>query len=520
MLKQINSNMEQYAIYLRKSREDREAELMGKGETLARHEKIMLDLAKSKNLIIGRIYREIVSGDSISARPVMQELLQDVEDGMWAGVLVVEVERLARGNTIDQGIVADKFQFSDTLIITPTKTYDPNNEFDQEYFEFGLFMARREYKVIKRRLHNGTLSSVGEGKTVASTPPFGYERYKLKGKGYSLRIVEEKATVVRTIFEMYTNGKNLGEIVSMLDKLNIKPPQDGKIWYKSTIQKILTNITYTGKIRYIDKKSLKKRNENGKIISVKNPNPDVYIVDGLHEAIINEETFNKAQKIYKNNQLADTRTKEQFDLKNPLSTLLKCKVCGRTLKRSFSSNSFSSFERILCKNKDVSSSHLDKIEEKVFESLKILLNNYKLDFNKDTNNTEISALISNTNNQVEQLNTELDKINSQKSKLYDLLEQGIYDNNTFLERSKTLAEKIQEIKNKIYELTSLNEKYQDLKNNKGNIIPKIENVIETYPHANTEQKNKLLKSCIEKIEYYKPPKTRKGAFEITIYPRF
>ncbi|MBQ7411258.1 MAG: hypothetical protein IJW20_07755 [Clostridia bacterium] len=41
-------------------------------------------------------------GDSIAARPVMQELLQDVDSGLWTGVLVVEVERLARGNTLDQ----------------------------------------------------------------------------------------------------------------------------------------------------------------------------------------------------------------------------------------------------------------------------------------------------------------------------------------------------------------------------------------------------------------------------------
>lgn len=102
----------------------------------------------------------------------MQELLRDVEDGMWAGVLVVEVERLARGNTLDQGIVTNAFTFSNTKIITPVKTYDPNNEFDEEYFEFGLFMSRREYKTIKRRLHNGILASVQEGKFVSGVAPY------------------------------------------------------------------------------------------------------------------------------------------------------------------------------------------------------------------------------------------------------------------------------------------------------------------------------------------------------------
>lgn len=128
-----------YVIYLRKSRADAEAEARGEGETLARHEKALLDLAKYSRLNVTAIYREIVSGDTIAARPIMQRLLSEVEKGLWEGVLVMEVERLAREDTIDQGIVAQTFRFTDTKIITPNKTYDPQNEYDEEYFEFGLF---------------------------------------------------------------------------------------------------------------------------------------------------------------------------------------------------------------------------------------------------------------------------------------------------------------------------------------------------------------------------------------------
>lgn len=169
-------------IYLRKSRADREAEARGEGETLARHERILLDLAKKRGYNVGAIYKEIVSGETISARPVMQQLLREVESGMWDGVLVVEVERLARGDTIDQGVVARSFQYSNTLIITPLKTYDPNNEYDEEYFEFGLFMSRREYKTIRRRLTAGRESSAKEGKYCGSKPPYGYSRVKLVGE--------------------------------------------------------------------------------------------------------------------------------------------------------------------------------------------------------------------------------------------------------------------------------------------------------------------------------------------------
>lgn len=153
-----------YCMYLRKSRADLEAETRGEGETLAKHERILLALARKLKINVTKIYKEIVSGETIAARPVMQQLLSDVEKGMWKGVLVVEVERLARGDTMDQGLVAQTFKYSDTKIITPIKTYDPNDEFDEEYFEFGLFMSRREYKTINRRLQRGRALSAKEGK--------------------------------------------------------------------------------------------------------------------------------------------------------------------------------------------------------------------------------------------------------------------------------------------------------------------------------------------------------------------
>ena len=515
MEKNVKSNMEQYAIYLRKSRKDEEAEQLGAGETLARHEKILLELAQKMSLLIGKIYKEIVSGDSISARPVMQELLQDVEDGMWTGVLVVEVERLARGNTLDQGIVSETFKYSHTKIITPMKTYNPDNEFDEEYFEFGLFMSRREYKTITRRLHNGTLSSVKEGKHVGKAP-FGYDICKLKGKGCSL-VPNDDAKTVKLIFELYVAGKNLGEITETLENLGLKPSEGGN-WSKSSLHHILTNPKYVGKVQYTDKKYIKKRNSNGKISKVLNPNPDVYLVQGIHEAIISEEIFEKAQFIHKNNQLADTRTKKDLELKNPLSGLIKCKVCGSTMKRK--STRKSQYVGLTCKKcNKVSSSKLSLVEEKVFDMLKILLSDYKIDLKSSESREKIDTLIENTNKQIQQLNEQLKQTSLQKNKLYDFLERGIYDDETFLNRSNILANKIAEIKNKINDLESLNLNYKDSLNKKENLIPKIKKVIEAYPYANVEQRNKLLKACLKKIEYYKDPESHtETSFEITLYP--
>lgn len=517
MQKTINSNMEQYAIYLRKSRKDEEAELYGEGETLARHETAMLNLAKKMNIIISKIYREVVSGDSISARPVMQELLQDVESGIWTGVLVMEIERLARGNTLDQGIVSNTFKYSSTKIITPMKTYDPNNEFDEEYFEFGLFMSRREYNTIKRRLRLGVLASVKEGKYIGSKPPYGYEKYKLKEKGWSLKIKPDEAEAVKLIYQMYTSGKNKWEICRALNELNIPPTYNDK-WYPTSVSTILNKEVYIGKIKYYNNKYIKKV-VNGSLVKVRNPNPEIIIVDGLHEPIIDVETWNKAQLVKKDHTCESLRTKKGYAAKNAFARLLVCKNCGKVLKRKVHAERENSI-RLYCNycNKNISSSYYI-IEEKILAALKDLLSQYKLDYKNNTVDDSI-ILLENINTSIEKVENDIKTSEKQKIKLYDLLEQGIYDNNTFLSRSKNLAERIQELNLKLVELANKKDYILNLKNKKENLIPKIENVIDAYYQTNDiTSRNKLLRSVIEKITYYKEKGNKPDEFELILYPK-
>lgn len=248
---------EEYAIYLRKSREDREMEKYGDGETLARHESTLLQLAENMHIKIGKIYREVVSGETIEEREEMKKLLDDVENKKWAGVLVMEVERLARGDTADQGVVAIAFKYSSTKIITPSKIYDPNNEYDEEYFEFGLFMARREYKTINRRLQRGRMTSITEGKYVGSIPPFGYERKKLdNAKGFTLVPNKEEADIVKKIFELYSyEDISINSVASKMNELGLKP-RKADYWSISSIKDILNNPVYIGKIRWNSRKQV------------------------------------------------------------------------------------------------------------------------------------------------------------------------------------------------------------------------------------------------------------------------
>lgn len=515
MKNHINNNMEYYCAYLRKSRKDIDAESHGQGETLARHEKRLRDYANSIGIKINKFYKEVVSGETISSRPIMQQLLTDVENGMWTGVLVVEVERLARGNTLDQGIVSNAFQYSNTKIITPLKTYNPNNEYDEEYFEFGLFMSRREYKKINQRLHEGILSSVKEGKHVGASAPYGYDKYKLpKQKGYSLKINENEATMIKLIFNLYSNGNGLEFICNKLNKLGFKPHRSNK-FTKSSISHILTNPVYIGKIKYTDKATTKKV-INGNIIRVKNENKNVIYVDGLHEPIIDLNIWNKVQNIRNNNLIS--RTKVDYTLKNPMASILKCGICGKSLSRITYSNR--NDIRICCRHcKDNVGSNIDFVEEKLLKALKLLLQDYKIKL-LNNDNSDIETLLKINQNSILNYKSELEKMKLQLNNTYDLLEQGIYNKDIFVERSNLLKQQIKDISNNIKKLETEKSHIFARKNNKELLIPKIEMVIDSYYETNDiKMKNELLKTVLEKIEYTKITPINKDDFKLKLFPK-
>lgn len=319
-----------YDAYLRKSRADMELEKLKKFDTLKQHEKFLKDRANQLGIKIRKIYREVVSGESIQERPEMQEVLKNVETGTIDGILVVEVERLTRGDAKDQGTVTQAFKYSNTKIITLNKIYDPNSDEDEEYFEFGLFMSRREYKTINRRMQRARIANVLDGKYCASEPPFGYKKIRVKyGKGYTLEPVSEEAEIVKEMYQKRADGMGYDIICNWLNTLDFKPKKSD-VWTPATIKGMLSNPIYIGKIRWNSNKQ-KKILINGQIIKKrkKGNNEDLILVEGLHPAIISNELFDIVQGIKPNK----ASTKHNTELQNPLATLVKCADCGRSMQR-------------------------------------------------------------------------------------------------------------------------------------------------------------------------------------------
>lgn len=498
-----------YAMYLRKSRQDPQAE--SDTETLERHERALTELATLRKLNVIKIYKEVISGESVSARPEMLKLLKEIEAGLYEGVLVVELERLGRGNSQDQGKIMDAFQISKTLIVTPYKTYDFSNSMDETYGEFGFFMSRQEYKTTNRRLQRGRRASVQEGKFIGSIPAFGYQRLKLK-KGYTLEPHPNEFPIVQQIFDWFVQS-NLGASV-IANKLNdIKvPTRKGDVWTYQTILTILSNPVYIGKIRY-DWRKTERIIQGGKTKKIRPRHTDYILVEGLHKSIIEETAFSKAQERLKQNSAP--KTKKDKTLKNPLANIIKCGNCGRVMIR----RPYSNREPALictCKTCKTVSSDLALVEKALISRLDIWLKNYILRIKKKSSRSNEEDI---KKKSITNLNQELETVNKQIHSLCDLLEKGIYDISLFQERNKKLHEKKKELEASISTLSN----NISNKQNEEETALKYTKIIELYKNAkNAEAKNFLLSKVLEKVEYIKEKSGRwadPNDFHLKIYPR-
>ena len=520
-----------YLMYLRKSRADKEAELRGEGETLARHEQILSEFAAKMDLPIGAIYKEIVSGETISSRPKMQQLLIEVMQGHWDGVLVMEIERLARGDAKDQGTVAEAFKFSNTKIITPIKTYDPLNEYDEEYFEFNLFMSRREYKTINRRIQRGRIAAFNDGWYIAGTAPYGYKKVKRKGdKGYTLDIVDNEAQVVRMIYDLYTHGElqddgsylRFGsyQIKDRLNDLHIQS-RSGSTWSAAAIIDILRNPAYAGYQRWSWRK-VQKKLVGGNIVESRPKNDDCSKVKGRFEAIITDEQFELAQKIREGKP---TPIRSTNALQNPLSGLVYCEKCGTLMTRQ-PSNTKDHYPVLRCPNSKCTniSAPLYLIEQKLIEGLAEWADEYELNWpKKDWEDTEISTAT--YQHSVDSMQGKLDTITKQLSAAYDLLEQGIYTLQVFQERRSTLEKQKEESETELQRLNRALEISQARARAKREFLPTIRHIVDTYwTIDDVLVKNTMLKEVLEKVDYLKTERNKKGGkgnanFSIYFYPR-
>lgn len=503
---EINFTPDQIIEYLRKSRSDDPS--MTVEEVLAKHEAILSDWCDRNiggNIPEDNIYREVVSGETIDDRPEMKKLLKQIESPKIKAVLVVEVQRLSRGDLEDAGRIIKLFRYTNTMIITPQKVYDLRDEYDRDMFERELKRGNEFLEYQKKIMGRGRILSVQQGNYIGSVPPYGYERIFVqdgKRKCPTLKIKEDEAEVVRMIFDMYVN-QDLGyiRISRKLDDMHIKPPK-GEYWSSAALRNMLDNIHYIGKVKWNQRKTVNVI-ENGEVIKTRpvSKENEYMIFEGKHEAIIDEALFYAA----KEKQGKNYRAKPDTKIRNPFAGLLFCQ-CGRAMSlRTYKKKGIErSQPRLLCDHQyacGTSSCLYSEMVDRVKEILQQNINDFEVRINENTSDS-----LKHHTNLINALKTQLEEIEKKELRQWEKYADG--------EMPKEIFDK-------------LNEKVQSEKQGIEDVLCKAydempepidyEKKLMTFKEALAsldddsvppERKNRLLKACIERIDYNREKSVR------------
>ena len=497
--------------YLRKSRTDDPT--MTVEEVLIKHETILDEWAE-KNLG-GKVpeenkYREVVSGETIADRPEIQKLLKRIESPKIKAVKIYDVQRLSRGDLEDAGRLIKLLRYTNTFVITPTKIYDLRDEYDRDTFERELKRGNEYLEYSKKIMNNGRLLSVSQGNFIGNYAPYGYKKtWYMEGKRkcHTLAIIEEEATVVRMIYDLYVN-KNMGRqtLCNYLDSMGIKPPK-GDYWATSTIRDMLSNPHYIGKVRWNWRKTVTVV-EDSEILKIR-PRKKIgeyLLYDGKHEAIISEELFYAAlEKDGKN-----PKTKASTKLKNPLAGLIFCQ-CGRAMVYRQYKNADGTDRcspRILCNGQhhcNTGSCTYEELMNAVTSTLRQCIADFEIKIkNQDVDSAKLHEKL----------------IKSLEKKLQDLeaKELAQWESQANPDPSQRMPQEIFKKLNEklLKEKEEIKEALQNAKQTAPNPIDYAERIVRfsdalnalSDPTKDVEEKNRLLRTCIERIDYTRERPTR------------
>lgn len=503
-------DLELYLMYLRKSRMDTDFDDVSVEETLNRHRRILEAFCKERRLNVVEILEEVVSGESLSARPKMLRLLELVNTGMYAGVVCVDIERLSRGSSLESGYIMQVLQTNNCKIITPSKTYDLQNESDEQFTDMKFMFSRYELKTITKRLVRGRNQSASEGKFLGSMAPYGYRSYKLPGtKGCSLQIEPNEAEIVRMIFDMYgRQGIGYNTIAYQLNQMHI-PSRTGT-WGQTSITNILNNEVYLGMIRWRHEPT-KRIVKDGMLVKKRVKSRDYELYQGLHEPIITQEQWDSVKAVQNSRNHASVHKDKR--LMNPFASILFCEKCGAVLKRNVPGKSqhTSPWYRCPTRGCNCRTMKCDFVEEAVVNAMREWLSEYTIKVE-----TEQPSQDDPTETALNLIRQQLFELQNQQDKICEYLEKGIYTVEMFSKRNETLTREMRKLQESEADLQKKQKTKNGEKKAVEELIPTTQRILDSYPHLSVTEKNSLWKIVLEKITVFRTPE---GEFSLHLYPK-
>lgn len=495
----ISSECQKYDIryvanYLRKSR----AESL---EDLEKHRMVLNELCQKRGYKYVE-FLEIGTSDSLELRPKMSKLLKEIEDDTYDAVCVIDYDRLSRGDMGDQDRIAKTFRKSETLIVTPDKIYDLNDDIDDEMVEFKGFMARREYKMITKRLRQGKRIGAKQGQWTNGKPPFPYvyQKYMDKYNEKGIVVDTEKLPIYREIIGLALGGMIPNNIAIHLNDKGILTNR-GNHWSGMAVQRLLVDETHLGKI--ISNKTQgdahKNKRPNSKDYRIL-PRSEWTIVENCHEAVKTQEEHDAIIKMIDSRTLIPHKSRKQIHV---FTGLIKCAICGRA--QTFQKRS----DGILimkpcwyidkhgnkCKNAGIK---LSVIEEMVLKEI----GHYREQILSATTIPEDVSTENLLKEEILESERMLDKIKRALGRLNDAYEMGDYSRDEWLERKKRREAEVYNLNKKIYELQKKDIEKQEITDDER--LERLEAFFDFFPTSTSNlERNTLYKTIIESIIWFR-----------------
>lgn len=499
-----NQQAKKVAIYCRVSTTEQAEE----GYSIGEQKKLLTYECEKNGNTVYKIYSdEGISGKNITARPALKELLNDANEGKFDSVMVWKINRIGR-NLKDVLDMVDLFDRNNITFKSATEPFDTTTPGGRMHFQMVALIGEFERGTIAQNVKMGMMARAREGRWNGNVV-IGYD-LKLKEyttnkkrKDTELVVNEKEAEIVRTIFTMYSQGNGYKAIANYLNKFGYKTKK-GNPFSLTAIKDILNNPVYIGKIRYNLRPNWSEKRRKGT-----NSNP--LIVDGKHEAIIEQELWNKVQSMLQTSKGKPSRI---YDGEFPLTGILKCPQCGAGMvimrtSRTRKDGTKRRLEYYCCgnwKNKGTAVCHsnairVDKANDYVFGKLSELLSNDKLvkDIVKNIN-TDRKNKVDPSKDELQKLTKELDKISAKKDKLFEAFEEDIITKEEFKERvaelqsrERLLQEDANNLKMNVLDDNVQQVSYEMVKETLSKVGEMLGNC------KSMEQKKKLLHMLISKI---------------------
>ena len=444
--------------------------------------KIIQNYAKEHDMLLPEEYifsDEGISGRQADKRPGFQQMIatSKTKPTPFDCVIVWKFSRFAR-NRLESMTYKKVLEKNNISVISIS---EPIGDEPTAIIMESIIEAMDEYYSINLsgEVKRGLNEKFSRGEPIVQ-PPLGY---KIENGVYVLEDTE--ASIIKMIYNDYLSGLSSYKIAKKLNNMGVRSKK-GNVFERQTIEYILTNPVYIGKLR-------KSKNIKERLSQHRYKNSDAYVlVDGKHKPIITNEIYASVQKKLAETKKIYSKYSRQTDVEFMLKGLVRCDTCGSTLRlnKAVKALQCTNYTRGACKV-----SHYIKLDT----LNKVVIDKLKNDF--DSNHFNMIIDTHPAKESLPDLNILLEREKKKLSRIREAYEAGIDTLEEYKENKQKIQSRIDELTSQVKESLPASGEEVCMA-----LSERIRSGLEILESSETSEtlKNMTLRSFIDRIVYFKP----------------